>query len=71
MQKITKNGQTVQKIYQFEESSDLIGRELLSCQIWAKWDISRKIRLRYFFTSMDLQLHAKYQKKLMNQFREK
>ena len=31
MQKIIKNGQTVQKIQQFQESSNLIGREL-KCQ---------------------------------------
>ena len=41
------------------------------CPNLGKREFSRKIGLCHFFTLMNLQLHAKYQKNQMNQFWEK
>ncbi len=40
-------------------------------QIWAKIEFSPKIRLRHFLSSIDAYHHVKFQKKVMNGFREK
>ena len=61
-----------------EKTNELILRKSKKSPFWGpffpnlgKREFSRKIGLCHFFTLMNLQLHAKYQKNQMNQFWEK